>query len=420
VRGDRATVEQFQYKQGVLACEDVPLSEIAATYGTPVYVYSEQSIRERFEALDRAYSSVPHLICYAMKANDNLSIVRLLAGLGAGADIVSGGELFRARRAGVPADRIVFAGVGKTRAEIAQAVDEDVLLFNVESTDELDAIASVAKEKERVARIAVRVNPDVDPHTHPYISTGLKKNKFGVPADQVRAVYRRARDDQYLDPIGIQMHIGSQLVHVQPIADAVQRLADLVHELRGDGIELRYFDIGGGLGIRYRDEEPEGPADLATRVLPTIHDLGVTLLCEPGRFIVGASGVLLTRVLYRKENGAKRFVVVDAAMNDLIRPSLYDAYHEIRSVAPCHGAEVVDVVGPICESGDFFAHDRLLPCVQPGDVLAIMSAGAYGFAMASTYNARPRPAEVLVSGTQHRLIRRRETYQDLLRAEEGL
>ncbi len=413
-------MEQFQYKHGALACDDVALAEIAETYGTPVYVYSERSIRERFEALDRAYASISHLICYAMKANDNLSIVRLLAGMGAGADIVSGGELFRARRAGVAANRIVFAGVGKTRAEIAQAIDEDVLLFNVESTDELTAIADVAKEKGRVARIAVRVNPDVDPQTHPYISTGLKKNKFGVPTDQVLDLYRRARDDRFLEPVGIQMHIGSQLVHIQPIADAVERLVDLVHRLRAEGVELRYFDVGGGLGIRYRDEEPEGPADLAGRVLPAIRDLGVTLLCEPGRFIVGASGALLTRVLYHKENGARKFVVVDAAMNDLIRPSLYDAYHEIRSVVPCDGEEVVDVVGPICESGDFFAHDRRLPVVAPGGLLAIMSAGAYGFAMASNYNARPRPAEVLVSGSQHRLIRRRETYQDLLRAEEGL
>lgn len=413
-------MEQFQYKQGALACEDVALSEIAETYGTPVYVYSERSIRERFEALDRAYASIPHLICYAMKANDNLSIVRLLAGMGAGADIVSGGELFRARRAGVPADRIVFAGVGKTRAEIGQAIDDDVLLFNVESTDELAAIADVAKEKGRVARIAVRVNPDVDPQTHPYISTGLKKNKFGVPSELVLEVYRRARDDRFLEPVGIQMHIGSQLVHVQPIADAVGRLVELVHRLRGEGIELRYFDVGGGLGICYRDEEPEGPADLAGRVLPAIRDLGVTLLCEPGRFIVGASGALITRVLYHKENGAKKFVVVDAAMNDLIRPSLYDAYHEIQSVTSGDGKEIVDVVGPICESGDFFAHDRALPVVAPGGLLAIMSAGAYCFSMASNYNARPRPAEVLVSGSQHRLIRRRETYQDLLRAEEGL
>jgi len=413
-------LEEFQYRGGSLACEGVSLAELAETYGTPLYVYSETSIRDRFRALDEAYAGVPHQICYAMKANDNLAITRLLAGLGAGADIVSGGELFRARKAGVPADRIIFAGVGKTRAEIAQAIDADVLLFNVESPAELEAIADVAREKDRVARIAVRVNPDVDPHTHPYISTGLKQNKFGVPADRVLDVYRRARDDRFLDPVGIQMHVGSQLVHVQPIVDAVARVVDLVARLRAEGVRLRYFDVGGGLGIRYRDEAPEGPSDLAERILPTMRELGVTLLCEPGRFIVGSAGVLLTRVVYRKENGVKTFVIVDAAMNDLIRPTLYAAHHEVRPVAPVAEQEVVDVVGPICESGDFFAKDRCVPVSRAGDLLAIMSAGAYGFVMASTYNARPRPAEVLVAGSQHRLIRRRETYQDLVSAEDGL
>ena len=414
------SLDEFQYQGGALACEDVSLAELAERYGTPLYVYSEKSIRDRYRALDEAYASIPHLICYAMKANDNLAIVRMLAGLGAGADIVSGGELFRARRAAVPGDRIIFAGVGKTRAEIAQAIDEDVLLFNVESPAELEAIAAVAREKGQPARVAVRVNPDVDPQTHPYISTGLKKNKFGVAADRVVEVYRRARDDEFLEPVGIQMHIGSQLVHLQPVVDAVERVAELVHQLRGEGVSLRYFDVGGGLGIRYRDEAPEGPSDLAERVLPTIRDLGMTLLCEPGRFIVGSAGALLTRVVYRKENGVKTFVIVDAAMNDLIRPSLYDAHHEIWSVRPGDTSEVVDVVGPICESGDFFAHDRSLPVSDSGDLLAIMSAGAYGFAMASTYNARPRPAEVLVAGREHRLIRRRDTYEDLIRAEEGL
>lgn len=415
-----SALDEFRYQQNGLACEEVPLSELAEVYGTPLYVYSERSIRERFQALEAAYASVPHLICYAMKANDNLVIARLLAGLGAGADIVSGGELFRARRAGMPAERIIFAGVGKTRAEIAQALDEEILLFNVESAAELDVIASVAREKGHVARIAVRVNPDVDPQTHPYISTGLKKNKFGVAADQVRALYRQARDDRFLEPVGIQMHIGSQLVHLQPVVDAASRVVELVDGLRAEGIALRYFDVGGGLGIRYRDEAPDGPTDLAGQILPMIRELGVTLLCEPGRFIVGSSGALLSRVLYRKQNGTKTFVVVDAAMNDLLRPALYDAHHEIWPTRRADSQEVVDVVGPICESGDFFAHDRSLPVTQSGDLLAILSAGAYGFAMASTYNARPRPAEVLVSGSQHRLIRRRESYDDLIRAEEGL
>ena len=413
-------MEEFHYRDGVLSCEEVPLSEIASTYGTPTYVYSERSITSRYAALDAAYAAIPHLICYAMKANDNLAIAGLLASKGAGADVVSGGELFRARRSGIPGNRIIFAGVGKTRAEIAQAIDEDILTFNVESEAELNAIADVAAEKGRVARVAVRVNPDVDPQTHPYISTGLKKNKFGVGAERVLDVYRQAHAHRYLEPVGIQMHIGSQLVHVQPIVDAVHRVADLVNRLRDEGISLRYFDVGGGLGIRYHDEQPEGPSQLAAQVIPIIRELGMTLLAEPGRFLVGNSGALLTRVVYRKQNGAKTFVIVDAGMNDLIRPSLYDAYHEIATVAEGGQPEVVDVVGPICESGDFFAHDRALPGTAPGDLLTVLSAGAYGFAMASNYNARPRPAEVLVSGTTHRLIRRRETYEDLIRAEEGL
>lgn len=413
-------MEEFRYREGVLACEDVPLSELAERYGTPLYVYSERSIRERFQALDAAYANVPHLICYAMKANDNLAITRMLGELGAGADVVSGGELFRARQAGIPANRIIFAGVGKTGREIEQAIDEDILLFNVESPAELVAIGEIAAAKRRIARISVRVNPNVDPQTHPYISTGLKKNKFGVPTEQVVSLYRQALDHPYLEPVGIQMHIGSQLVHVQPIVDAVSRVIELVQELGSTGIAMRYFDIGGGLGIRYQDEQPEGPADLAERVLPMVAALGVTLLCEPGRFIVGSSGALLTKVLYRKDNGVKSFAIVDAGMNDLIRPSLYDAHHEIWPVRPRTGEEVVDVVGPICESGDFLAHDRALPPVAAGDLLAVLSAGAYGFAMASTYNARPRPAEVLVAGQTARLVRRRESYVDLIRAEEGL
>jgi diaminopimelate decarboxylase len=411
-------LNEFSYQNGVLHCEGVPLDEITRAQGTPTYVYSAGAIRDRYRALDEAYAGVPHQIHYALKANDSLAIARLLGDLGAGADVVSGGELFKARQAGIPADKIIFAGVGKTVEEIALALDEDIMLFNVESPAELETIGDLAAARGKVARISVRVNPDVDPQTHPYISTGLRKNKFGVPADQVLAVYHRAREHPALEPVGIQMHIGSQLVRVQPIVDAVDRLADLVAQLRGAGIDLRYLDVGGGLGIRYRDEEPEGPTALAEHVLPMIRELGVTLLSEPGRFLVGNAGVLLTRVVYRKQNGPKQFVVVDAAMNDLIRPSLYEAYHEIRPVREDRGAaETVDVVGPICESGDFFAHDRALPAVRAGDLLAIMSAGAYGFAMASNYNARPRAAEVLVSGDTARLVRRRETYDDLIRAE---
>lgn len=417
-------MEEFTYRSGLLHCEDVSLAEIAGAYGTPTYVYSEAAIVDRFQALEAAYAEVPHLICYALKANDNLAIARKLASLGAGADVVSGGELYKARRAGVPADRIIFAGVGKTRSEIALALDEGILLFNVESPAEIEEIAAVAAEKGKIARISVRVNPDVDPQTHPYISTGLKKNKFGIAAEHVVDVYRRAAAHPNLEPVGIQMHIGSQLVAVQPIIDAVERVVVLVERLRLAGITLRYFDVGGGLGIRYREEQPEGPAELTARMLPLLRDLGLTVLCEPGRFIVGNAGVLLTQTVYTKDNGGKKFVIVDAAMNDLIRPSLYDAYHEIRVVQSGGRAagqtEIVDVVGGVCESGDFFGHDRALPIVDSGDLIAVMSAGAYGFAMASNYNARPRPAEVLVRGSEHRLVRRRETYEDLIRAEEGL
>ncbi len=417
-------MESFAYRDGALACEGVGLVEIADQYGTPTYVYSESSLLDRYRALEEAYASVPHLICYALKANDNLAIARVFAKLGAGVDVVSGGEAFRAFRAGFLPSRTIFAGVGKTEKEIDEAIAADIMAFNVESPAELETIDRVAARKGQVARISVRVNPDVDPQTHPYISTGLKKSKFGIEASRVVEVYRMARDSKNLEPIGIQMHIGSQLVHVQPIVDAVERLADLVHELRREEIEVQYVDIGGGIGIRYRDEVPEGPGDLAKHVLPTIRDLKVMLVCEPGRFLVGNSGILLTRVLYRKENGGKKFVIVDAAMNDLLRPSLYSAYHHIRPVAEGKGGldqtETVDVVGPVCESGDFLAHDRDLAPTRSGDLLAVMSAGAYGFAMSSNYNARPRAAEVLVKDENHRLIRRREEYDDLIRAEEGL
>jgi diaminopimelate decarboxylase len=362
------------------------------------------------------------LICYALKANDNLAIARILAELGAGVDVVSGGEAYKAKLAGFSPSKTIFAGVGKSRSEIAEAIDQDILAFNVESPAELARIGEVALAMRKVARVSVRVNPDVDPKTHPYISTGLKKSKFGVAAENVVALYRQARDHEFVEAVGIQMHIGSQLLHIQPIVDGVSRLAELVLDLRREGIHLTYFDIGGGIGIQYADQAAEGPSDLAPRVVPVVQELGLKLLCEPGRYLVGQSGVLLTEVQYRKDNGPKKFVIVDAAMNDLIRPSLYEAYHAIEAVKQptTNETEVVDVVGPICESGDFFAHDRAIPPVAAGDRLAVLSAGAYGFAMASNYNARPRTAEVLVRGDQHRLVRRRETYEDLIRTEEGL
>ncbi|HEY3080029.1 MAG TPA: diaminopimelate decarboxylase [Chloroflexota bacterium] len=401
-----------------LACEGVSLAEIAARFGTPTYVYSATAIESAYDRLDRAYADVPHLVCYALKANQNLAVAALLARRGAGVDIVSGGELFRARRAGFPSERIVFAGVGKTRREVGEALDAGIMLFTVESTNELETIAEVARGRGKSAPVALRVNPDVDPKTHPYISTGLKKSKFGVPREEVVGIYRRALALDGVEPVGIHCHIGSQLVHVDPIKDAVDRIADLAGELKAIGVPLRYLDMGGGLAIRYREEEPEGPERVAEHVGRRVRQLDATLLMEPGRFLVGNAGALLSEVVYTKQNGPKRFVVVDAAMNDLIRPSLYDAYHEVASVqAERPGRETVDVVGPVCESGDFFAHDRELPPLRQGDLVALLSAGAYGFVMSSNYNARPRAAEVLVRGSEARLVRERESYEDLVRGE---
>jgi diaminopimelate decarboxylase len=410
-------MSSFHYRGGELHCEDIPLSSIAEQYGTPAYVYSQRAIVEAFDRIERAYADVPHLICYALKANSNIAICHLLASRGAGMDTVSAGEIYRALKAGTPPERIVFAGVGKTREEIAYALEVGILQFTVESAAELELIDQVAGVSGQSASIAFRVNPDVDPQTHPYISTGLKKNKFGVPRDDVLDLYQRAAELPNVLPQGIQVHIGSQLVKVQPIVDAVERVVALVDELRQRGIALRYIDIGGGLAIRYREEDPEGPDVVAEAIKPLIKATGCTLLMEPGRFLVGNAGVLLTRVVYVKQGAAKKFVIVDAAMNDLLRPSLYDAYHEIRSTRETTGEEVVDVVGPVCESGDFFAHDRTLPIFQSDDLMSIMSAGAYGFAMASNYNSRPRPAEILVDGARARVIRQRETLEDLVRGE---
>lgn len=413
-------MDAFGYHDGRLCCEGVPLEEIAARVGTPTYVYSAAAIRGQFEAYERALDGLPHLTCYAVKANMNLAVLALLAGAGAGADVVSGGELYRALRAGFDPRRIVFAGVGKTREEMREALKADVLLFNVESAAELAALDETARQEGTRARIALRVSPDIDPQTHPYIATGLRTSKFGIPYREARDLYRRAAGLAGIEVAGIHMHIGSQLTRIAPIADAVGRVADLAEALRADGIRLRYLDVGGGLGIRYRDETPPSPGELVRAIQKAVERLGLTVLLEPGRSIVGNAGVLLTRVLYRKATDGRRFLVVDAAMNDLIRPALYSAYHEIRPVAhpPEEGPrEVTDVVGPVCESGDFLAKERELPVVPEGALLAVMSAGAYGFAMASNYNARPRAAEVLVVGDRFQVVRRRESYEDLIAGE---
>ncbi len=411
-------MKAFHYDDnGQMRCESVPLSTIAEQVGTPTYVYSAQTLKDNYRAVDDAFAAVPHEICYSLKANANLSIARILASLGAGADIVSGGELFRALRAGIKPEKIVYSGVGKTPTEIEYALRSDIRMFNVESQAELETINRVAAGLGKRAPIAVRVNPDIDPKTHPYITTGMRKYKFGVPASEVVALYRHAQTMSNIEIAGIHMHLGSQLVEVQPIVEATVKLHDLLRELEAHGVRPTLLDVGGGLGIRYRDEAPEGPSVLAAGIVPLVKELGCTLILEPGRYIVGNAGALLTRVLYTKRNDLKRFAIVDAAMNDLIRPSLYDSYHEIKLVADRPGAEPVDVVGPICESGDFFAHDRKLPGLKPGDLMAVMSAGAYGFSMASNYNSRRRAAEALVKGSEFSVIRKRETNRDLVRGE---
>ena len=410
----------YPYRHGQLCCESVPLTKLADAVGTPAYVYSKAALLDSYRAYDHAFKDVPHLICYSIKANSNLAVIATLARAGAGADIVSGGELQRALRAGVPAKKIIFSGVGKTRDEMRDALKAEILLFNVESVGELRALDEMARELGTRAPVALRVNPDVDPQTHKYIATGLKSAKFGIPHTQALAAYEEAAGLRGIQVVGADMHIGSQLTKALPLGDAVARVAALVKQLRERGVEITTIDVGGGLGIRYRDETPPTHAEYATVLLPALKELGVTVLLEPGRSIVGNAGALLTRVLYHKPTDAKTFVVVDAAMNDLVRPSFYDSYHAIVPVAEARAAapvETADVVGPICESGDFFAKDRALPRSEEGDLLAILSAGAYGFAMASNYNTRPRPVEVLVDGDRYTIVRRRETFEDLVAGE---
>ena len=410
----------------VLQCEDIPLTKLAEKFGTPLYVYSRETISERHSAFDRAFRELPHTICYSVKANSNLSILRLLARKGCGFDVVSGGELERVmiadRRA---ARKVVFSGVGKTREEITAALKAGILLFNIESESELWALAECAGRLRTTAPIAFRVNPDVAAETHPYISTGLHKHKFGVPISEARALYAEASGIRYLRVRGVSVHIGSQITDAFPFGEAMSRVADLVRELRRDGHEIDYVDAGGGLGISYDQPDastfPRQVAAYAAALVRPLRELDMHLLLEPGRSIVGPAGALLTSIIYKKSNNGKKFLIVDAAMNDLIRPALYGAFHEIVSVTlhtdQLAKSEATDIVGPVCETGDFFARDRTLPMVEEGDVLAILDVGAYGMVLASNYNTRPRPAEVLVSGKSVKLIRRREKVSDLLRAE---
>ncbi len=409
----------------ILHCDQISLHRLAKRFGTPLYVYSASTIRQRVRLFDRAFGRAPHTVCYSVKANSNLSILRLLAKMGCGFDVVSGGELERVLRAAPKAAKnVVFSGVGKTSGEMRLALRAGILLFNIESESELTALAECAASLRKVARIALRVNPDVPAETHPYISTGLHQHKFGIPIEQAQDLYEKAAASKFLSIRGVSVHIGSQITDMVPFADTMKRVADLVRSLRKAGHAVSYVDAGGGLGINYqgfgeRDFE-SSVRKYAQALLAPLRGLNVHLLLEPGRSIVAPAGALLTRVIYKKTNGPKTFLVVDAAMNDLLRPSLYKAHHEIAPVLldmQSGEEEVVDVVGPICETGDFFARERSLPAAKEGDLLAILDAGAYGMVLASNYNTRPRPAEVLVDGKSVKVIRRRETTADQLRME---
>lgn len=420
----------FLYKDNQLLCERVPLSSLATKYGTPLYVYSATAIRDRFSLFSRAFRSTPHTICYSVKANSNLSILRLLARLGAGFDIVSGGELERVRSAQKKAvKKVVFSGVGKTAEELRLALQSGILLFNVESEGELELLARIAARHRRTAFIAVRVNPDVSAETHPYISTGLREHKFGVPISQALALYRRAAREKYLRVAGVSLHIGSQITDVSPFRLAVERAMELVAQLSAEGHTIRFLDAGGGLGISYDSSKPVDYPRLVSQYaeaiafpLQKMKKPRPHLLLEPGRSIIAQAGALITRVLYQKRNGSKHFTIVDAAMNDLIRPSLYSARHEIVPVNLENtntAQQQTDVCGPICETGDFLVRDAALPAISDGALLCVYDAGAYGMALASNYNTRPRAAEVLVEGSRERLIRRRENLKDMLRPEAG-
>jgi diaminopimelate decarboxylase len=437
-RGDRRyNMHLFHYRDGHFYCEDVDLTRVATKFGTPTYVYSEGTILDHYTRLDGALAPIDHLICYAVKANSNRAILNLIARAGAGFDIVSGGELFRVLAAGGDPAKCTFAGVGKSRDEIEYALGQRVYSFNVESEAELDSIERMARAKQLRAPVALRVNPDVDPHTHQYISTGSQENKFGIALDQVAAVYERAARIGNIEIVGVQMHIGSQITEAKPFASAIEKVAPLVRQLKLK-YGIKFFSIGGGMGIIYRRALESGSgkwwhdhggepsafsvANYADTIVPPLRDLGIRILVEPGRFLVGNAGVLLTRVRYIKQTGSKKFAIVDAGMNDLIRPALYHSYHEIVPVKQTktereRKIRKIDIVGPVCESGDFFALDREMPEVHEGDLLAILSAGAYGFVMASNYNSRPLPAEVLVRRDKFTLIRKRQTWEDLVCGE---
>lgn len=408
----------FEYKKGQLYCEKVPVAEIAAAVGTPFYAYSYRTFERHFRVFNDAFRKTPHVTCYSCKANASSAILRMTAKFGGGADIVSGGELYKALRAGIPANKIVFSGVGKTEEELRSAIRAGILMINIESEGELQAVSRLAQALKKAVPVSIRVNPEIDPKTHPYITTGLKKNKFGVLWKDARRLYKAMGTDRFLVPVGISSHIGSQILELAPFVEAVRSLKSMIRQLQEEGTSVRMVDIGGGLGITYKDELPPHPEDYARVMEEELEGTGLTLILEPGRVLVGNSGVFVTKLLYTKKMPGKTFYIVDGAMNDLVRPALYDAYHEIVPVKESKGDAVrVDVVGPVCESGDFFARGRRIPPIKNGDLLAVLGAGAYGFSMSSNYNARRRVAEVLVKDREFYVIRKREALRDLVRGE---
>ncbi len=412
-------MHEFRYKGDALYCEDVPLEELAKRFSTPLYVYSYKTILDHYEKLKEAFKEIKPLICYSLKANSNLAILKILVKRGAGLDIVSGGELYKALKAGCPAQRIVYASVGKTPSEIRQAIKARILFLNVESLPELETINVIAKEFKRVTKVALRINPAVEPKTHRFIITGRITNKFGIDFESAFRILKERARFKYVDICGLHIHIGSQITESAPYIASIRKLLDFIYHLKREGISIGYLNIGGGLGIIYHQETPQSAQGFAFKVLPLLRNTGLKIIMEPGRFIVGNAGVLITKVLYIKETPQKKFAIVDAGMNDLIRPTLYGAYHQILPLKAFKKKRLrkVDVVGPICESADFFAQGRSLPPLEEGSYLAIMGAGAYGFSMASNYNLRLRPAEVLVKDKKYFLIRKRETFKDLIRRE---
>lgn len=409
----------FHYKDKELWCEEVPVTDIVSAVGTPFYLYSQRTLKHHFRVFDVAFSGVPHITCFAVKSNSNIAVLRIFIAAGSGVDIVSGGELYRALQAGVDTSKVVYSGVGKKVDEIEYALKSDILMFNAESSQELEVINSCAQRLGKKAGVALRVNPDVDPETHPHISTGLMSNKFGIDIKKSLEEYRRARMLKHLDVKGVSCHIGSQVTKISPFLDALRHLKKLVRLLREEGMDIQYLDLGGGLGITYDKEDVPHPSEYAKAIIDASKDINCTFIFEPGRVIVGNAGILITEVLYTKSNDAKNFIIVDAGMNDLVRPSLYNSYHQIRPVIEKEREEIIaDVVGPICESGDYLAKGRKIFRFERGELMAVMSAGAYGFTMSSNYNSRGRIPEVLVSDGQFFVIRKREVYADLIRGEE--